>query len=110
MSYGERVRALEAEGLTTSDAQAAVDAEMLDEASMADASCPNCGDVSGAACGACAAFGAHGGPCGHGCDETSADECAMVRERSVAGLADEIPACAVHGAEYVPMGDGRQSE
>ena len=26
-----------------------------------------------------------------------ADECAMVRERGVAGTSDEIPACSVHG-------------
>jgi hypothetical protein len=28
---------------------------------------------------------------------TSADECAMTRERSVAGISDEIPPCDVHG-------------
>jgi hypothetical protein len=28
---------------------------------------------------------------------TTADECAMVRERSVAGQSDEIPSCPVHG-------------
>lgn len=34
----------------------------------------------------------------HECEWTSADECAMAQERSVAGTADEIPTCAVHGS------------
>lgn len=29
---------------------------------------------------------------------TTADECAMIRERSVAGISNDIPACPVHGA------------
>lgn len=62
MTYEDRIRALEAEGLTTSDAQGVADAE---------------------------------------CGAWDADECAMVRERSVAGVSDEIPACPVHG-EAVP--------
>lgn len=31
------------------------------------------------------------------CPWVSADECAMVRERSVAGVGDMIPGCPVHG-------------
>jgi len=31
------------------------------------------------------------------CSWTAADECAMARERSVAGISDDIPACEVHG-------------
>jgi hypothetical protein len=31
------------------------------------------------------------------CPWLDADECAMVRERSVAGISDVIPACPVHG-------------
>jgi len=30
------------------------------------------------------------------CPWTSADECAMVRERSVAGISNAIPSCPVH--------------
>lgn len=30
------------------------------------------------------------------CPWTSASECAMARERSVAGVSDTIPSCAVH--------------
>jgi hypothetical protein len=29
---------------------------------------------------------------------TTADECSMIRERSVAGISDTVPACPVHGA------------
>ncbi len=29
---------------------------------------------------------------------TTADECAMIRERSVAGVSDSVPDCPVHGA------------
>ena len=29
---------------------------------------------------------------------TTADECSMIRERSVAGISNTVPACAVHGA------------
>lgn len=31
------------------------------------------------------------------CSATDADECSMARERSVAGISDTIPDCAVHG-------------
>ncbi len=31
------------------------------------------------------------------CDASDASECAMMRERSVAGRSNEIPACPVHG-------------
>ena len=31
------------------------------------------------------------------CPWTSADECAMARERSVAGISNDIPSCDVHG-------------
>jgi len=31
------------------------------------------------------------------CEWSSASECAMARERSVAGVSDAIPACPVHG-------------
>lgn len=31
------------------------------------------------------------------CPWTDPDECAMAHERSVAGVADVIPSCAVHG-------------
>lgn len=31
-------------------------------------------------------------------DGTSPDECAAIRERSVAGVSNDIPACPVHGA------------
>ena len=31
------------------------------------------------------------------CPWTSADECAMARERAVAGVSDTIPACPTHG-------------
>ena len=31
------------------------------------------------------------------CPWTSADECAMARERSVAGISDDIPPCDGHG-------------
>lgn len=63
-------------------------------------SCPNCGDESRLACEFCAAFGAHGGECDHvietGCLSDDADECATMRERSVAGVSDEIPVCPIH--------------
>lgn len=39
------------------------------------------------------------------CPWTSADECAMARERSVAGKSNDIPACPVHGA-YTDTNDG----
>jgi hypothetical protein len=29
---------------------------------------------------------------------TTADECSTIRERSVAGISDSVPACPVHGA------------
>jgi hypothetical protein len=29
---------------------------------------------------------------------TTADECSMIRERSVAGVSDDVPDCPVHGA------------
>ena len=32
------------------------------------------------------------------CPWTNPDECATARERAVAGISDEIPTCAVHGA------------
>lgn len=32
------------------------------------------------------------------CAWTSADECAMAAERSVAGISDVMPTCSVHGA------------
>jgi hypothetical protein len=38
------------------------------------------------------------------CSWTSADECAMARERSVAGISDEIPPCDVHGPYPVTGG------
>lgn len=39
------------------------------------------------------------------CPWTSPDECAMAREREVAGVSDSIPACPVHGEFPVPVGE-----
>lgn len=57
-AYAGRVAALEAEGLTTSDAQSVVDADPFGP-------CPNCGSTAGV-CPACVTYGAHGGDCDHG--------------------------------------------
>jgi len=39
------------------------------------------------------------GDCGEArCPATTPAECAMMRERAVAGLSNDIPSCPVHGA------------
>lgn len=86
-----RVAELESEGMTTSDAQAVADAESEG---------PRC--ESGWTGDRCQLplhhDGDHDNESGPRCTAVDADECAMMLERAVAGISDDLPTCPVHAA------------
>lgn len=56
--------------------------------------CTECGAYHGDPCPQCGGRGYHAASC---CPFATWEECAASRERSVAGVSDDVPDCPVHG-------------